>query len=441
MSEVKNSARLTAFNILVKTEKEKAYSNIEIDSSLKKSGLSPRDRAFVSKLTYGCIERKITLDYQIERHLKGSINKLKVTVLTILRMGAYQILFMDKVPDFSAVNECVELSKTTGSGYASSLINAVLRKISLDGLILPDKSEKIRFLSVKYSCPENLISMWNKAYGEENTEKLLISSLEPPDTVIRVNTLLTNADELIKILDNEGVKAEKCFVKDALVIGKTGVSIDELDSFKKGFFHVQDIASQICAMALDAKEGERVIDMCSAPGGKAFTIAQNMKNTGQILAFDLYPSRTELIEKGAERLHIENITTCVCDSSRYYPNIQKADRVLCDVVCSGLGVIRRKPEIKYKELDSFKDLPDIQYAILENSSLYVKTGGRLVYSTCSLNKKENDKVCDRFLENHSEFKCIQPLGIATYGGRYYTLMPHINSSDGFFIAVFERTAE
>lgn len=181
--------------------------------------------------------------------------------------------------------------------------------------------------------------------------------------------------------------------------------------------------------------------MCSAPGGKAFTIAQNMKNTGQILAFDLYPSRTELIEKGAERLHIENITTCVCDSSKYYRSIQKADRVLCDVVCSGLGVIRRKPEIKYKELDSFKDLPDIQYAILENSSLYVKQGGRLVYSTCSLNKKENDKVCDKFLENHNEFRCIQPLKTDTYGDRYYTLMPHINSSDGFFIAVFERIAE
>lgn len=441
MAEVKKSARETALDILVKTEKEKAYSNLALDSTLDKSGLQGRDRAFVSKLTYGCIERKITLDYQIEKHLTGSIKKLKPIVLVILRMGTYQLLFMDKVPSFSAVNECVELAKNNGSAYAASLINAVLRKISKDGLLLPDENEKLKYLSVKYSCPESLISMWQKAYGEENTEKILENALEAPETVIRVNILLTTVEELIDILAQEGIQAHKGQVENSLVIDKTGGEIDKIPSFKKGFFHVQDIASQLCVKALGARENERVIDMCSAPGGKAFTIAQYMKNTGQILAFDLYPSRTELIDKGAERLNIDNISTCVCDSTKFYPHIQKADRVLCDVVCSGLGVIRRKPEIKYKELDSFKELPEIQYSILENSSRYVKNGGRLVYSTCSLSRKENDKVCDIFLENHNEFRCIQPLDIDTYGDRYYTLMPHINGSDGFFIAVFERIGE
>lgn len=440
MGKNQKSARLIAFEILHKTEKEKSFSNIAVDSALKDSSLEARDRAFVSRLVYGCIERKITLDYQIENYLSGSIKKLKSPVLTILRMGTYQILFMDKVPDFSAVNECVSLSRSIGANYASGLINAVLRKISSSGIILPDENDS-RYLSVRYSCPENLISMWKKAYGEENTQKLLEASLEAPETVIRVNTLLTTIERLIGILSDEGIIAEKSYLKNALVINKTGAEIDLLPSFKKGLFHVQDIASQLCVEALGAKENETIIDMCSAPGGKAFTIAEETKNNGKILAFDLYPSRTELIEEGADRLHIENIETCVCDSTKYYPSMQKADRILCDVVCSGLGVIRRKPEIKYKELDSFKELPEIQYSILKNASCYVKTGGRLVYSTCTLNKKENEKVCDRFLEENSSFQCIQPLDIPHFGDRYYTLMPHINGSDGFFIAVFERIGD
>lgn len=438
MAENIIGARQTALKILVKNEKDKAYSNLALDKSLETNLLSSRDKAFVSKLVYGCIERKITIDYQIEKHLSGSIKKLKPIVLTILRMGVYQILFMDKVPDFSAVNECVELAKTNNCSYAASLVNAVLRKISKDGMILPDKNDGVHYLSVRYSCPESLISMWSKAYGTVNTEKLLESSLEAPDIVIRVNTLLTDTEKLVKILSSEGVVCEKAYIENAVIIKSLSCAVDELPSFKKGYFHVQDIASQLCVKAIDAREGERLIDMCSAPGGKAFTAAQYMKNTGNILAFDLYPSRNELIDDGAQRLQIENITTCVCDSTKFYPNIQKADKVLCDAVCSGLGVIRRKPEIKYKELDSFKELPDIQYAILDNASKYVKDGGRLVYSTCTLNKKENDKVCDRFLENHVEFHSVQPLQIPTFGDKYYTLMPHINGCDGFFIAVFER---
>ena len=440
MGKNQKNARLVAFEILLKTEKEKSFSNIVVDTALKDSSLEARDKAFVSRLVYGCIERKITLDFQIESHLSGSIKTIKTPVLIVLRMGAYQILFMDKVPDFSAVNECVKLSHNIGVNYASGLINAVLRKISSYGIIFPDENDS-RHLSVRYSCPLNLISMWKKAYGEENTKKLLEASLETPETVIRVNTLLTTPEKLIHILFDEGIIAEKTYIENALVINKTGAEIDLLPSFKKGLFHVQDIASQLCVKALGVKENEMIIDACSAPGGKAFTIAEEMKNTGRIFAFDLYPSRTELIDKGAERLKIENIETCVCDSTKYYPSVQKADRVLCDVVCSGLGVIRRKPEIKYKELDSFKELPEIQYTILKNASCYVKTGGRLVYSTCTLNKRENERVCDRFLEENSSFRCIQPLDIPHFGDMYYTLMPHINGSDGFFIAVFERIGD
>lgn len=433
------SARQYAFEILMKIEKEGAFSNLAVDGALASSSLSAKDKAFVSALIYGCTERKLTLDYQIEKYLSKPLNKLKAPVHMILRLGTYQLLFMDKVPVSAAVNESVRLAKDNRCEYASGLVNAVLRKVSANGLILPAESNKTEYMSIKYSCPPQLISMWNKAYGEENTEKLLEASLEKTETVLRVNTLKTNTAELIDLLEKEGVCAEKCgFVENAVSVGKLGCDIESLDAYKKGLFHAQDIASQYCITALDPKKNEKILDLCSAPGGKAFTAAEYTENTGSILAFDVYPSRTELIDKGAQRLGIENITTCVADATRFYPNLQGADRVLCDVPCSGLGVIRRKPEIKYKALDDFKALPDIQYKILCNGAQYVKKGGRLVYSTCTLNKKENDKVCDLFLQEHPDFRSIKPLDIPSVTDKYYTLTPHKNGCDGFFIAVFER---
>lgn len=436
------SARQFAFEILMKIEKDGAFSNLAVDGALASSSLSPKDKAFVSALIYGCVERKITLDYQIEKYLSKPLNKLKKPVHMILRLGTYQLLFMDKIPTSAAVNESVQLTKDNKSDYASGLVNAILRKVSANGLLLPDKTNKKEYMSVKYSCPQSLISMWNKAYGEETTEELLKASLEKADIVLRANTLKTNTDQLITVLEKEGISAEKCgLIENVVVTGKLGCDIETLDSYKKGLFHAQDIASQICIKALDPRKNERILDLCSAPGGKSFTAAQYMENTGSILAFDVYPSRTELIDKAAQRLGIENITTCVADATRLYPNLKEADRVLCDVPCSGLGVIRRKPEIKYKELDEFKSLPEIQYKILCNGAAYVKKGGRLVYSTCTLNKKENDKVCDLFLQEHPDFKCIQPLNIPSVTEKYYTLTPHLNGSDGFFVAVFERIEE
>lgn len=433
------SARQYAFEILMKIEKEGAFSNLAVDATLANVSLSPKDKAFVSALVYGCIERKITLDYQIERYLSKPINKLKTAVLIVLRLGTYQLLFMDKIPASAAVNESVKLAKENKSDYASGLVNAVLRSICSNGLVLPDEKDEKLYFSVKYSCPESLIGMWKKAYGQENTEELLKASLEKPDTVLRVNTLKINEDELISLLKEEGVEAEKSnFIENALVVQKLGCDIESLPSFKNGFFHVQDTASQFCVKLLAPENGERILDLCSAPGGKSFTAAQYMENDGNILAFDIYPSRTELIDKSAERLGIENLSTCVCDATKHYDKIEKADRVLCDVPCSGLGVIRRKPEIKYKPLDDFKSLPDIQYKILCNGASYVKKGGRLVYSTCTLNKKENDKICDLFLSEHPEFKCLRPLDLPSVTEKYYTFTPHLNGCDGFFAAVFER---
>ncbi|MGN0464202.1 MAG: 16S rRNA (cytosine(967)-C(5))-methyltransferase RsmB [Acutalibacteraceae bacterium] len=437
------SARQTAYEILLKIEKEGAFSNLAVDNALASSSLGQKDRALVSALIYGTTERKLTLDYQLERYLSKPLGKLKRNVHILLRMGAYQILFLDRIPNSAAVNETVRSAHENNIGYAAGMINAVLRRIAENGLILPDGEKNgTEYLSIKYSCPPELISMWKKAYGEENTIGLLSSSLEKPPVTLRVNTLKTTAEKLISELECENTQAV-CVPdnKNALVIQRLGGNIESLESYKKGLFHVQDLASQYCAEALGAKEGDRVIDMCSAPGGKCFTAAEMMNNNGDILACDIYPSRTKLIDDGADRLGITCVTTCVSDGGKYYPSVKKADRVLCDVPCSGLGVIRHKPEIKYKPLDDFKHLPEIQYGILSNAAAYVKKGGRLVYSTCTLNKKENDAVCDKFLLEHPEFECIQPLKIKTFGDRYYTLMPHINGCDGFFIAVFSKSEE
>lgn len=433
------SARQIAFEVLIKMHRNDAYSNIELDSALKNSGLDKRDCALVSALVYGATERIITIDYNIEKHLTGKISKLKPEVLVILRLGAYQILFSDKIPNSAAVNESVKLAKNNRCGFAAGLCNAVLRAIGKSGLLLPEDKDKIKYLSVKYSFPRWLCELWQKAYGEENAEGIMRTAAEKPPIYIRVNNLKTTADELIDMFKNEGVTAD--FVKgfdSALQISDTG-DIVKLSSYKNGFFHVQDLASQLCAKALEAEENMTVFDVCSAPGGKAFTVAEYMNNKGNIKAFDIHEHRVKLINNGAERLGISIIEGKTGDAEKYDSSNGSADRVLCDVPCSGLGIVRRKPEIRYKEKILIDKLPLLQYRILENASKYVKPSGRLVYSTCTLNPAENEEVCRKFLLNHKEFKLIHPLkshGFDDCG--YITLMPHIHGTDGFFIAAFER---
>ncbi len=437
------NARQTAFEALLKVHKDGAYSNLVLDGLLKENdGLDERDRAFVSNIVYGTLDRLILIDYNLSLYLNQPVRKLKPELHTILRMGAYQILFMDKVPARAAVSESVNLAKVNKSQFAASLVNAVLRRVADNGLRLPDKSEDDpNYLAIKYSCPEWLISLWINSYGLENAVALAEKALEAPPTVIRVNTEKITADELIWKLAEEGVVSEKSTaVPDALIISNTG-SVDSLLAYKEGLFHAQDTASQYCCRALAPQENETVFDLCSAPGGKTFTIAELMKNTGCVRAFDVYQSRVELIKNGAERLGLKNVYTYLSDASVFNENYGMADRVLCDVPCSGLGIIRRKPEIRFKDRFDLESLPEIQYKILCNAVKYLKKGGRLVYSTCTLNPAENSEVCNKFLAEHSDFEKVKVLPeIPRYNGDddYLTLMPHINSTDGFFIAAFIR---
>ena len=438
------SARRIAYDILYKVYMDSAYSNIALDSALEEEKPDVKDRAFISMLVYGVAERTVTLDYQLSLYLTQPLKKLKPQVLVILRMGVYQLLFTDKIPPSAAVNESVKLSKQCGCAYASGLINAVLRKVASGGLRLPDKKDEIYFYSVKYSCPEWMIKLWDESYGRENALKICEASTGGVPTVLRVNTLKTTLQELKNTLANEGVESNfSDAVDDALLVRNHG-SLRELDAFKAGMFHVQDIASQLCVKALNPKEGERVLDICSAPGGKAFTAAQYMKNSGRITACDIYPHRLKLIEDSASRLGIDIIETLANDASVYNEALGTYDKILCDVPCSGLGIIRRKPEIRFKTAAEVDKLPKIQYSIMKTAALYLNKGGTMVYSTCSLNTEENEKVYNRFLSEHPDFEPVEVLPeAARHGGRtdYITLMPHIHGSDGFFISAVRRRAE
>ncbi len=434
------SARQTAFEILTKINRDASYSNLAVDSTLSECALNETDRGFVSALVYGVLERSFTIDYQLSLYLKQPVKKLKPQVHILLQIGAYQLLFMDKIPHSAAVNESVSLAKSNGCSFAAGMINAVLRNISKKGMILPEENDKFDFYSVKYSFPVELVKFWIKSYGEDNVVGIMSACDGRPPLSIRVNTIKSNVDELTSLFKNDGISVEEGIVADSLNLGKCG-SIEKTKAFKNGLFHVQDIASQLCAMALSPQENETILDLCAAPGGKSFTLAQLMNNTGKIIACDIHNHRLDLIRSGAQRLGITNVECIQNDASLFNNNLPLADRVLCDVPCSGLGIIRRKPEIRLKPLDELKELPPLQLKILTNASGYVKNGGRLVYSTCALNPKENEGVCKKFLESNSDFKLITPdiFNENTFiRDGFITLMPHINGTDGFFIAVFER---
>ena len=412
---MKNS-RLIAFETLYEITKDGAYSNIALDSALK--GVSGADKAFVSNLVYGVAERKITLDFLVKPYLSG---KTKPKVMLILYLGAYQLYFMDKVPSSAAINSSVELAGQTGVAFYKGLINAVLHKIDNNRIDIDSLDD----LSVKYSVPQNLINMWNKMYGSDVCESILKTVNSKPPVFAVPNTLFVDSEELSYELLNSEVECEA--VGDLVRIDSS-FELSKLKPFNDGLFHIQDKSSFECAKALGAREGETVLDICAAPGGKTFTIAEGMNGKGKVFAFDLYEHRIKLIESSAKRLGLGNVEAKVNNAEEFNADIPKADKILCDVPCSGFGIIRRKPEIRYKELDSIKGLPEIQLRILETSARYLKDNSRIVYSTCTLNKRENEKVVEAFLEKHKEFKLIEEK----------TSFPQESGGDGFFYAVLEN---
>lgn len=437
------SARQTAFEALLKVIKDGAYSNLVIDSLLKENkDLDDRDRAFVSNLVYGSLDRLILIDYNLSLYLNQPSKKLKPELHTVLILGAYQILFMDKVPNHAAVSESVQLAKVNKSSFAASLVNAVLRRVADNGLKYPDAKEgTAEYLSIRYSCPQWIVELWVESYGYENAKGICEKALEPAPVTIRTNTTKISTDDLIWKLAEEGVIAEKTpIVEDALLLTNSG-AVDRLLAYDEGLFHAQDLSSQLCCKAVNPEENDIVFDMCAAPGGKTFTIAELMKGNGRVKSFDVYQSRVDLIKSGANRLGLENVSSFFSDATIYNGNYGFADKILCDVPCSGLGIIRRKPEIRFKNKSEIDKIPAIQYKILCNAVKYLKPAGKIIYSTCTLNPAENEDVCNRFLAEHPEFTVSEYLtDIKRYSSadKFMTFMPHLHSTDGFFVAVMER---
>lgn len=442
--------REAAFEVLLRIETDSAYSNLTLDKVQKENNLQGRDAAFCTALTYGVLERQLTLDYIIRQYSSIRLKKIEPKALIILRMGVYQLLFMDSVHSGAAVNESVNLAKKLRLHKAAGFINGLLRSFVRADLAykMPDEKDKVKFLSVKYSCPEEIVSFWLRSYPAKLVEDMLTSFVGRPELTLRVNTLKVSRDELKAELCENGVKAENNpLSENALNVSSTG-SVESLKAFRDGKMYVQDISSVIASEVVAPKAGEKIADVCAAPGSKSFSMALLAGDKADISSFDLYPHKVELIKKSAARLSITSIHADVRDALSESKELEdKFDAVLCDAPCSGLGVIGRKPEIRYKSFEDMQNLPELQYKILENTAKLVKKGGRLIYSTCTLNPEENGRIADKFLEKNKNFKAL-PLELNNNIKRgieeplnQLTLFPHINNTDGFFVSAFEKAGD
>ena len=418
--------RKTAVKVLIKIEKEGTYSNLALAEALKSADLTPQDKALATALIYGVLDRKITLDYILSQFLKNPINKTDDYTLAVLRSALYQIKYMDKIPESAAVNEAVKLMKASKFSRNAGFVNGVLRSVLRSGAELPD-GDSPEDLSVKYSCPLWIAESFIKDYGTENAKQLLIESLKPAPTVLRVNTVKTDTETVKERLKGMGVEFKDGLLDNSLELTR-GIDIAGNELYIDGSVYVQDYASQKAALTLNPKNGDRVLDMCAAPGGKTFTMAGLMENMGEIIACDLHPHRTELIKKSAKRLGLKNVKTTVADATVYDEKLGEFDCILCDVPCSGLGVLRRKPEIKYIKENSFEELQEIQLKIVKNALKYLKKGGRLLYSTCTLRCEENEKLVISLKKEYNNLYTIYE----------HTFMPHIDGTDGFYCALLEK---
>ncbi len=434
-----DKARDAALRALIKIDFKGAYSNLALKSIL--ACLDARDKAFASRLVYGCISMKINLDYVISLFSSVKASKMSEAVTELLRMGAYQMLYMDKVPDSAAVNESVKLAAMYAP-KAKGFINGVLRSVSRNKTCLSYPEDKTELLRVKYSFPKLLCSELLSEYGEAGAQEIMAALNGQPKTVIRANCLKNSRDELLGILHDRGLTAaaeELC----PMGISVSGLDVGESGEYRSGRFTVQDTAAQLACIVLDPKSGDSVIDMCAAPGGKTTYLAELMGNTGSVTAFDVHPHKTELIEKNAERLGIDIITACAADMTVHMPSLDgRADRVLADVPCSGTGIIRRKPDIKWNR-ENLDSLGAVQRKILENALCCVKPGGSVVYSTCSILGRENLSVVKDVLSGRDDVRLCDisqyfPAGYSdTLTSGYITLLPQ-GGTDGFFICKLRK---
>lgn len=433
------SVRRLALSLLLSQEEDDRYLNLMLSAPAVKN-LAPDDRHFLTALLYGTVERRLTLDYFIGKLSDRRAADLSPHTRTALRLGLYQLIFMQGVPAYAAVNETVALGTSRGE---KSLLNAVLRRAQKDGApaLPPREKSPARYLSLSYSFPVPLVRAFLSQYGEEMTEDILRAYNLPPALTLRVHTAHVSREDFLCRLQDAGYAARPT------PFSPVGVRLDgsadptALPGFAEGDFFVQDEASQIAVAALDARGAALTVDACACPGGKSFGAAMDMEGRGRVVSMDVHESKLPLVQEGAARLGLSNIETRVHNGEEPAADLLgRADRVLCDAPCSGWGVLGKKPDMRYRAA-ARSDLPALQAKLLSAASAYVRPGGLLVYATCTLNEAENGGVCSEFQKNHPEFSPadFQCGSIRSYGGRLH-LLPPVHHTDGFFIARFRRSS-
>ena len=444
MKDVKKlGARDVALEVLMQVDRANAWSDGSLKRTIAKNKLDSREAALATRLSYGVVQNKMLLDYYISCYCTQKAEKLEPVIRNILRIGGYQILFMDKIPHRAAVNEAVEQTKKNKREKAAGMVNAVLRKFVANWMNMPalPNGSTAEYLSVRYSHPLWLVKRLMNLLGAEETEAFLQQNNEIVPTTIQVNPLKTTAEELEAELTQSGVSVEKHpWLSGCFEVSGTG-DLENLPAFTEGRFMVQDAAARLVANIAQPAEDAKVLDMCAAPGGKSFALAFDMGDKGQIMSCDVHPHKLKLLESGAQRLGINNLRAVLADGTEHHAAWeQAADLVVADVPCSGLGIIRKKPDIRYKKPEELAKLPALQMKILENAATYVRPGGTLIYSTCTILPEENEGVTEEFLARHIDFtleEFVLPLPIGNSKG-HLTLWPQRFGTDGFYICRMRR---
>ena len=442
------SAREAALLTLTAMDRQKAWSNGHLQKAIRDAGLDRRDAALATRLCFGVLQNRLLLDFYLQQCASMKLEKMESKVRNGLRIGLYQMLFLDKIPASAAVSEAVELTKKhCKNPRAAGLVNGILRALArrLNDLPALDRTDRTSYLSLLYSHPRWLVESFASRLPEDELEPLLQWDNGEPPVTVQVNTTRTTLEEATASLEAEGVAVQPHpWLPGCLILSATG-DLAERTAYREGLIYAQDPAARLAVLAMDPKPGDKVLDACAAPGGKSFAAALAMEDAGEIISCDIHTHKKALIEAGARRLGLETITARVIDGKTFRPQWEGYfDAVLADVPCSGLGVIRKKPEIRYKDPKDLAGLPKVQLDILNNVCRYVRPGGTLLYATCTLLEAENERVADAFLSTHPDFQTEGftlpgPLG-AVESGRC-TLWPQRLRTDGFFLAKFRRGGE
>lgn len=440
------SIRESIVDLLVKMEQDETYMQLLLKKELM--AFEVKDRAFMTEVIYGTMKYRLRLDYIINQFSKTPVKKMKPLIRNLLRMTVYQLLFLDKIPASAAINEAVKIVNRRKMNNLSGFMNGVLRTIDRERntITYPSKENAFeQYLSIFYSIPEWMIQMWLQSYGKEDTEKICISLNQKAEVCIRINTLRSSLEEVREILTKEGILVEegKLLPKESLMLRGTG-AIAESESFKAGLWTVQDESAMLVGHIVDPQPGECILDMCSAPGGKSTHMAQLMKNQGQIISTDIHPHKIEIIEKNAKRLGITCIEAVCQDGTDFKVEWkERFDKILLDAPCSGLGIIKRKPDIRYsKEVADLDAIFEIQKKLAAVAKGYLKPEGVLVYSTCTISPKENEQMV-AYIEKKLGLE-LEAMGEALpemlrpYEDRGVQILPFVAESDGFFIARFRK---